>query len=320
METITARDSALKNLSLVLASGFWTTQPTDWMSDGSSNLLWLTAGPGYGKTMLSSFLVDELVRTEPDGIICSFFFSKGDENRSHAGPALCALLHQAFTATPLSVRLAVGDFETQDFDTFQNALGQLWGKVTEVASQSADRKTICVLDALDECSESSRNRLIKLLSSSFSANKPARESSNLKVLLTSRPLPYIEEGFATSNVLRLRRGDETESFSKDLEASIRHKVGELKQKSSLSPEACDLVQETLLKRADRTFLWVALVLDSISNLHSRNLRNIRKVLDEVPSKLEDLYEQALGSFSNPAESRRLLEYSWPRESHSLSMR
>lgn len=73
---------------------------TAWRQDTTANLLWVTAGPGCGKSVLSRALVDEgLLHSEkPDSktaSICYFFF-KDDAERGSGLNALRSILHQLF--------------------------------------------------------------------------------------------------------------------------------------------------------------------------------------------------------------------------------
>ena len=69
----------------------------DWQQSQCSRLLWLSADPGCGKSVLAKHLVDGrekilTVNLEPT-IICYFFFKDGDLDRIDSAKALCAILH-----------------------------------------------------------------------------------------------------------------------------------------------------------------------------------------------------------------------------------
>jgi hypothetical protein len=66
-----------------------------WRESDGNDLLWLTADPGCGKSVLSRALVDErLVGIRScNPTICHFFF-KDNEEQNNIATALCALLHQ----------------------------------------------------------------------------------------------------------------------------------------------------------------------------------------------------------------------------------
>lgn len=68
----------------------------EWLKADDSALLWATADPGCGKSVLTKFIVDEFIRiTGFKSHVCYFFFRAGTETESPLA-ALCAMLHQLF--------------------------------------------------------------------------------------------------------------------------------------------------------------------------------------------------------------------------------
>lgn len=70
-----------------------------WRDNEAARLLWVSASPGFGKTVLARTLIDERKLQSTNNAIqpalCySFFFKEGDGSRMHATNALCAMLHQ----------------------------------------------------------------------------------------------------------------------------------------------------------------------------------------------------------------------------------
>ena len=59
-----------------------------------SSLLWVSTGPGYGKSVLSRALIDDhqLSTNVTTSTVCHFFFKDGDERRIYSANALCAIL------------------------------------------------------------------------------------------------------------------------------------------------------------------------------------------------------------------------------------
>ena len=97
-----------------------------WRESQYSNILWLSADPGCGKSVLAKHLIDRKgealsVNTQAP-IICYFFFKDGEPDRVDGAKAICAVLHQLFLQQPHMYRHAREDFETKgekflaDFD------------------------------------------------------------------------------------------------------------------------------------------------------------------------------------------------------------
>ena len=70
----------------------------EWRDSTKSCLLWLSTGPGCGKSVLSRALVDETLLTSRimTSTVCYFFFKDGLERRKRGEDALCAILHQLY--------------------------------------------------------------------------------------------------------------------------------------------------------------------------------------------------------------------------------
>ncbi|KAI3556897.1 ankyrin repeat protein [Colletotrichum abscissum] len=278
----------------------------NWERGSASSLLWVTANPGCGKSVLSSFLVDTLNDESSRPIVCSFFFKAGIDSRRSSHQALCVLLHQLFVAAPNLVQAAMEDYCSKDILSFTKDVEALWAILCEAVSRLSKRKVICIIDALDECSDQSRNRFISQLVTAISANGSLSSVGNLKFLVTSRPWPSIESRFRNLLSIRLRGEDESPALSADVEKMIEHRVRELKKSSFLSTEASSLVAKILTEGADRTFLWVSLVFDAIERLQSRKLSSIERSLESLPGDLDQLYESALAAFVDPKASYKLL--------------
>lgn len=66
----------------------------DWLGK-KTGLLWLSADPGCGKSVIASFLVKHL-ESQTDATVCYFFFKDDSDEQRNATFALCAILHQLF--------------------------------------------------------------------------------------------------------------------------------------------------------------------------------------------------------------------------------
>src|SRR5207302_8148460 len=77
----------------------WVTEHPkykEWEEKKTAGLLWLSADPGCGKSVMASFLVGHL-RAGGGALICYFFFKDDSDEQRSATSALCALLHQLFS-------------------------------------------------------------------------------------------------------------------------------------------------------------------------------------------------------------------------------
>jgi hypothetical protein len=64
-----------------------------WRGNHKDDLLWISADPGCGKSVLSKSLIDNELQASETDAICYFFFKDNEEQNSIA-TALCAILHR----------------------------------------------------------------------------------------------------------------------------------------------------------------------------------------------------------------------------------
>ncbi|KAH7140282.1 hypothetical protein B0J13DRAFT_477392 [Dactylonectria estremocensis] len=278
------------------------------------SLLWITGNPGCGKSILSRFLTDTLESIAEDKdeaaskpIICSFFFKDGQDKRTQSESAVSSLLHQLTMARPILSWFAREELAAKG-SAFTLSPEAVWRVMCKACSRVPKRQVICIVDALDECSENSRNRFIRMMLSTFSSPDAKKTAGWLKVLVTSRPQPEIEMQFKFDTTIRLRGENETRSVAHDIGMVIKDRVQKLKTDSTLTPETCEVVERVLNEKADGTFLWISLVLESIISGRSRKLSAVEKRLAVIPKDLDALYAHALQESDEEEEeiSRKLL--------------
>src|SRR6266404_1015371 len=68
----------------------------DWQESESSRMLWVSADPGCGKSVLAKYLVDSVLATTESRTICYFFFKDDFEDQRSIVCALCCILRQLF--------------------------------------------------------------------------------------------------------------------------------------------------------------------------------------------------------------------------------
>ena len=118
---------------------------------------------------------------------------------------------------------------------------------------------ICVLDALDECREQDRDRLITLLSEFYvGKSSTAPKKHWLKFLVTSRPYESIESQFedivSKLPSIRLRGEYENDQIHQEINLVIKERVNTLAKKYALSTNAEARLKNKLLSMKHRTYL------------------------------------------------------------------
>ena len=97
------RDRKDRNDNHVLGTCEWFTSHTlfqHWDQNDDSSILWVSADPGCGKSVLSKYLVDEVPPSIRKKTICYFFFRDDYPNQKRSTIALASILRQLFMAQP----------------------------------------------------------------------------------------------------------------------------------------------------------------------------------------------------------------------------
>ncbi|KAH0042265.1 purine and uridine phosphorylase, partial [Aureobasidium melanogenum] len=269
-----------------------------WNESDTNDLLWISADPGCGKSVLSKSLVDEILMSDTAGsTVCYFFFKDNDEQNSLA-TCLCALLHQLFQHQPHLLQHAVPAWNS-DGSKLQQETDKLWRTLLAATSDAAAHNTICVLDALDECKDGDRSNLIEKLAQfhKIAADSQQPHQSWLKFIVTSRPYDDIQRGFQhippSLPAIRLRGEEENDQIRAEINRVINLKVLQLANELDLRESTSSRLEQTLLAMEHRTYLWLHLAIDDIRTTLQNSLRPDEEPIKSVPSSVEAAYEKIL---------------------------
>ncbi|KAJ8119253.1 hypothetical protein ONZ43_g3761 [Nemania bipapillata] len=271
-----------------------------WRDSEESGLLWISAGPGRGKSVLSRSLIDEwqLSTSAATSTVCYFFFKDGDDRRERSANALSAILHQLF------IQDLTGKFMSHALNkhkNYGNALATnfsvLWDTLLDCAATPNAGEIVCVIDALDECKEEERNTLIGKLKDFFSSTGQAsHRTCRLKFLITSRPYDTIERSIGrllNSSCLRIDGDDHSEAINKDIDRVIDAKIPGLIP--DLSEDNCHRISKRLKGMKNRTYLWLRLTFYIIEQSPSDYSRtsDVESLLESLPDEHSHAYEKIL---------------------------
>lgn len=277
-----------------------------WLETSTSDLLWVTADPGCGKSVLSKSLVDNELRAVPSCTTCYFFFKDDNVDQKDIANAVSALLHQILRLCTSSAvhKKAIEVFKPLGTGMSKN-FHVLWALLLDIGKMLEAGSIICVLDALDECESADRGTFIDCVNKLYS--KAEVERGQLEFFVTSRPYIDIETRFQDSTI-RLAGEDETESIQQEIDLVIKARIPQIARQLRLNPQMQELLLNRLLETENRTYLWLRLVLEDISNrsLEVRTPKMMRTVLDAMPASIDEAYEKILGSSSKPPMTRKLL--------------
>jgi hypothetical protein len=270
-----------------------------WRDELSSSLLWVSADPGCGKSVLSKSLIDiEFKELEPGTLVCYFFF-KDKEQQNQLNVALCALLHQIFTQEPALISYAM-DLFRRTGDSIQHETSALWNILLEVASESKAPRIICVLDALDECTYKDVETLIQNLCLTFEDKQMGGNfegKARLKFFVTSRPYLEIQTLFSSLTTtwpqIQLKGEEENDQIKKEIDIVIAIKMQQLAREAALSSEVRKRFETQLLEMESRTYLWLHLALDDIRMTLNNSLQPDAESIRPIPPTVDAAYANIL---------------------------
>ncbi|KAI9792951.1 MAG: hypothetical protein M1816_001273 [Peltula sp. TS41687] len=267
---------------------------TNWLADtsGRARLLWIYGNAASGKSVLSSFIIDHLIR---NGKQCQYFFIRfGDQHKRSVHLLLRSIAHQIAWAIPAYgaklTKLASGiaDLKTADVRNLWQ-----WLFRAGICAMQVDTPLYWVLDGVDE--SDSPQTIVKLLSDLAAYAIP------LRLLLVSRKTQELFSAFQ-----RLGKGlqmdcIETEGNLDDFRCFIEHEMDDVARNESYRSG----IASRILERANGNFLWVHLAVQKINRCIS--LKDIEDVMEQLPPGMEVLYDRMasmiVGNSSN--HSKRL---------------
>lgn len=295
----------------------WTLQNSkylEWRDNNTKKLLWISADPGCGKSVLARCIVDEdlpgaFQKDPPIRVVYHFFKDTSVEQRS-ASRAVSAILYQLFVYHPQLIRYALPKYKERGA-ALSTGFSELWSIFTAAATDQMAGHVICVLDALDECDEQEQSRLIGALEDFCLRQRSSSSAFCVKFLVTSRPYFDIRQGFdkllEVSDNIELAGNDESAIIKQEIDLVIKHRVVNLKRKLRLNQKVSDHLEKRLLETEHRTYLWLHLLWNIIEKRLSGTKAEMDRLINELPDDIQGSYEVLLQKCPDPVFARRVLQ-------------
>lgn len=256
-----------------------------WRDSDENRLLWIKGDPGKGKTMLLCGIIDELnQQPSRSGLVSYFFCQATDQNLNNATAVLRGLIFMLVRQQPSLVSHVRRRYDQAGGKLFEGA--NTWFALSDIFTtmlqDPALKGAYLVVDALDEC-VSDQQQLLDLII--LASGTEAR----VKWIMSSRNEFRIEE--------RLKHAEQKVELSLEVELNaqsiatavklyIEDKLQKLSDAKGYNEVTQERVRNYLLKNANNTFLWVALV---CQNLEKHALLEACDMLEAFPKGLESLY-------------------------------
>ncbi|KAK4085558.1 uncharacterized protein Triagg1_548 [Trichoderma aggressivum f. europaeum] len=236
-----------------------------WRHTKESTVLWIKGDPGKGKTMLLCGIIEDLEKMPEENHNLGYFFCQATDSRINSASSVVAgLIFSLVKRNPTFFSPICKQHEDKlnqlDGPNAWAVLGDIFEAVTQIEGISVP---ICVVDALDEC-EHDCKLLLRLI---------IKTSSHVKWLLSSRNVKDIERGLRLiepARRLNLELKENAENVSKSVDIYINNSISGIEALED-DEELQTKTVATLERKANGTFLWVALVIEQLRDTDRRNV-------------------------------------------------
>ena len=243
----------------------------------SPKVLWCFGGPGSGKSVTATYLIEHLLwESRP----CAYYyFRSGNQDKNNLGQFMTSLAAQISHQIP-EYRRKLTALAANRFDVGKAGHKLLWKELFVIALLQCSPKEplYIVIDGLDELAQSKellQRMLVDLADSRI----------HLRVLFVSRPTLEIE-----TSVERVAKRMHVQKMALDChKADLALYVRDEMDVMMGDDDFKEKVVKQVLAKAGQNFLWVHLVVQEI--LHCQTEIQVESALQQVPKELEPLYER-----------------------------
>ncbi|CAN9388993.1 unnamed protein product [Alternaria alternata] len=271
----------------------------DWIS-GSSPLLWLHGKAGCCKTILCSTVIEQVfgrVSSQDNVAFAYFYFSFSDAQKQNYTSVLLSMIAQLGRKRSVHPLLRAAYSRA----TSQKPSSEVLEHIL-LALLEESRTSYLVVDALDECSEEQREKILE------GFRRITQSLPEIRLLITSRKEADIEDLLSSWPVTRFAIDEE--SVNQDIDLYVKNALATDRKLVKLPSATKKEIEDEFRKKSDGMSRWAALQLDNIRNLKILRPRYISQALYEMPRTLDETYARMLSSIGNLyfVEARAALEW------------
>jgi ankyrin repeat protein len=225
----------------------------------------------------------------PHDIVCRFFCDESRPSQDMSA-LLRALIFQIVSSRRKLLKVVRrasdrgGVQILRQFDT-------LWNVFIQVVCDSRIGSVTVIIDGIEGYDRKAQAMLIRRISELLRSDAAIQ----LKFFITSRPnapaFQFVDASL--DGLLLLRLEDEQQLIGEDVNLFIHQKLGGIVERGVCKPSTRDELEEILINKAGRTFLWVSLVFPLLEDRLVLRAQDVRSVAAQLPPDLSVIYERLL---------------------------
>ena len=248
-------------------------QMQPWMEDDSGDaLLWMTAIPGAGKSIICSLIIEILQSQQR--FSCLYYFCSCRSSSANTSASILRTLAYQLLQQNLDMASLIHQAYLQ---TGSNRSAPAMKKLLTQILPDCKNSRI-VIDGVDENDHAVQQDVLRNL---FDIQRDAGHCC--KLLVSSRDEPQIRKSLAPKTLLRL--GDKT---NEGLNLYIKDRINGLQIENPwLDSALISLAEQRLQNKAKGMFLWVRLVTEMLG--YQTSEQEFRANIDQLPEGLDKAY-------------------------------
>lgn len=261
-----------------------------WLDDRNPGALWIKGIAGAGKSVVAANIAHGLSKIErDDGLkvpMLTFFFRQIVATNHSAHNLVRDWISQALGHSP-ALQKKIKGYMDERMAVEGLGLKGLWNDL--VSGIEGLEEVYCIIDALDEMDDDQEEFLRDLVE--LGKLKP----KNIKVLMTSRPLPRIEAALKDPSLRQMRL--EESQVDGDIAMYIDHR---LYHEGSLDDGLNYAIKQAIGAKSQGSFLYARLMMDKLldpETARTLDTGNLHRYLALLPISLEDVYNCMLHEHS-----------------------
>ncbi|KAI4130709.1 MAG: hypothetical protein LQ338_001610 [Usnochroma carphineum] len=246
-------------------------------------------------------MVHHLTAESPRSVVCRFFCDGNIDGQRDATSLLQSLIFQIIDRRRRLVRLVRRASNSGGLQVLRQ-VDSLWALFVRLIRTAKIGEVDIIIDAIDECDDKTQSLFARRIAELIKLDS----STLIKFIITSRP--NTPAAFAldaeSSRLVKLSLEENQDIIGRDVNMVIHHRLEMLVRRGGCIPSAREYLERTLVSKADRTFLWITLVLQLLEQRRVLSTKkDVMKIVDHLPPDLSSVYQHLL--LSIPEDDRAL---------------